>query len=195
MNSEILNEISIKTTPYTNFKFRLKNPDKSLEFTRTLETVFIENGMIAVSTQELIDRQTSQSNAFNLLFQGFMGLGLFVGISALGVISFRSVVERRQSIGLMRALGFNKKMIQIHFLLESGVIALIGSVIGILLGTIIGWNIFQDFREETATATFSIPWSTVVIITFIAIVFSLLNTIIPARQASAISPSEALRYE
>ena len=195
MNSEILNEISIETTPYTNFKFRLKNPDKSLELTRTLETVFIENGMIAVSTQELIDRQTAQSNAFNLLFQGFMGLGLFVGISALGVISFRSVVERRQSIGLMRALGFNKKMIQIHFLLESGVIALLGSVIGILLGTIIGWNIFQDFREETATATFSIPWSTVVIITFIAIVFSLLNTIIPARQASAISPSEALRYE
>lgn len=195
MNSKILDEISDQTTPYTNFKFRMRDPQKAIEFTRTLETAFIENGMIAVSTEELIEQQTSQSNAFNLLFQGFMGLGLFVGISALGVISFRSVVERRQSIGLMRALGFNKKMIQIHFLLESGVIALIGSVIGILLGTIIGWNIFQDFREETATATFSIPWSTVIVITFIAIVFSLLNTIIPARQASAISPSEALRYE
>ena len=57
MNAEILDEISNETTPYTNFKFRLKNPDQSLDFTRMLETVFIENGMIAVSTEELIDRQ------------------------------------------------------------------------------------------------------------------------------------------
>ena len=38
-------------------------------------------------------------------------------------------------------------MIQIHFLLESGVIALIGSVIGIL-GTIIGWNIFKTLEMK-----------------------------------------------
>jgi hypothetical protein len=45
------------------------------------------------------------SITFNRLIQGFMGLGLLVGVAALGVISARSVVERRQQIGVMRALG------------------------------------------------------------------------------------------
>jgi len=37
-----------------------------------------------------------------------MALGLIVGIAALGVIAFRSVVERRQEIGMMRAIGFQQ---------------------------------------------------------------------------------------
>jgi ABC-type lipoprotein release transport system permease subunit len=41
---------------------------------------------------------------------------------------------------------------------------------------------------------FSIPWLNVTIIVVIAVAFSLVSTIIPARQASMIKPSEALRY-
>ena len=43
------------------------------------------------------------------LIQGFMGLGLIVGVAALGVISARAVVERRQQIGVMRAIGFRTR--------------------------------------------------------------------------------------
>ena len=42
------------------------------------------------------------------LIQGFLGLGLLVGVAALGVISARAVVERRQQIGVMRAIGFRR---------------------------------------------------------------------------------------
>ena len=41
-----------------------------------------------------------------------MGLGLVVGVAALGVISARSVVERRQQIGVLRAIGFRRRMVQ-----------------------------------------------------------------------------------
>ena len=54
------------------------------------------------------------------LLQGFMGLGLVVGIAA------RSVVERRQQIGVLRALGFQKEMVHLTFLLESSFVALLG---------------------------------------------------------------------
>ena len=53
---------------------------------------------------------------FNRLIQGFMGLGLIVGVAALGVISARAVVERRQQIGVLRAIGFRRRMIQVSFL-------------------------------------------------------------------------------
>ena len=53
-----------------------------------------------------------------------MGLGLVVGVAALGVISARAVVERRQQIGVLRAIGFRRRMVQAAFLLESSFIAL-----------------------------------------------------------------------
>src|SRR5207248_11259652 len=56
---------------------------------------------------ELAEQQKLQVG-FNRIFQGFMALGLFVGVAALGVIAFRSVVERRQQIGMLRAIGYQK---------------------------------------------------------------------------------------
>ena len=139
-----------------------------------------------------IDQEQSQSNAFNQLFQGFMGLGLLVGVASLGVISFRAVVERRQSIGMMRAIGFKERMIQIQFLMESAIVSIIGSLLGIALGSLIAWNIYDTIGSEGVT--FSIPWINVVIVISIAFFFSLLTTFLPSKQASKISPAEALRY-
>ena len=151
--------------------------------------------MTAISIEEEIEEEQRQSNAFNQLFQGFMGLGLLVGVAALGVIAFRAVVERRQSIGMMRAIGYKAKMVQLQFLMESAIVAVIGSLLGAGLGTLIAWNIFKEISKETPGMTFSVPFINVLVILLIALVFSLINTLIPAIQASKISPSESLRYE
>ena len=195
MHYSVLEELSEKTVPFTDYKFRITDPSRADELTRLLETVFIDNGMTAKSTSESIDQEQVQTNAFNQLFQGFMGLGLLVGVAALGVIAFRAVVERRQSIGMMRAIGYRARMVQLQFLMESGVVAVLGSLIGIGLGTLIAWNIFKNISQESAGVTFSIPIVNVAAIVLVAVVFSLLNTMLPARQASGIKPSEALRYE
>jgi putative ABC transport system permease protein len=194
MNPDILDEISSKPVPFVDYKFKLADASRAEEITRVLETVFMEHGMTATATVSDIEENQSQNNAFNQLFQGFMGLGLLVGVAALGVVSFRAVVERRQSIGMMRALGYKGRMIQIQFLMESGVVAILGSAIGIGLGALIGWNIFLSISAEADGLTYSIPWLNVMIIVLVAVVFSLITTFIPARQASKIKPSEALRY-
>ena len=194
MNPGILDAISTKPVPFVDYKFRLADASRAEEITRVLETVFIEHGMSATSIVDEIAENQSQNSAFNQLFQGFMGLGLLVGVASLGVVSFRAVVERRQSIGMMRALGYKGRMIQIQFLMESGIVAIFGSAIGIGLGALIGWNIFLSISSEAEGLTYSIPWLNVAIIVTIAVVFSLITTFIPARQASMIKPSEALRY-
>jgi len=195
MNSAVLDDISDKPVPFTSYKFQVADSARVAEITRVLETVFIEHGMTASATEEDIRESQSQNNAFNQLFQGFMGLGLLVGVAALGVVSFRAVVERRQSIGMMRALGYKGRMIQIQFLMESGVVAVLGSAIGIGLGALIGWNIFNSISADVEGVTFVIPWLNVTIIVLVAVVFSLLNTVVPAKQAAGISPTDALRYE
>ncbi len=195
MNPAVLNEISKRPIEFSNHKFQIAGDQDSEEMARLLETVFIDHGMTARATEEDIRENQAQNNAFNQLFQGFIGLGLLVGVAALGVVSFRAVVERRQSIGMMRALGYKGRMIQIQFLMESGVVAILGSAIGIGLGALIGWNIFNAINADVEGVKFVIPWMNVTIIVLVAVVFSLLNTVLPARQASAITPTEALRYE
>ncbi len=195
MHYSVLEELSEETVPFTDYKFRITDPSRADELTRLLETAFIDHGMTAKSTLESIDQEQRQTNAFNQLFQGFMGLGLLVGVAALGVIAFRAVVERRQSIGMMRAIGYKARMVQLQFLMESGVVAVLGSLLGIGLGTLVAWNIYKNISQQSEGVTFSIPIVNVAAIVLVAVVFSLLSTMLPARQASGIKPSEALRYE
>ena len=67
---------------------------------RELESAFLANGLEAQSIREVVDDAVAANRTFNRLIQGFMGLGLVVGVAALGVISARAVVERRQQIGV-----------------------------------------------------------------------------------------------
>ena len=194
-NTKIVQDISpIDITPNV-YRFKLTDPSQDEEIARKLETVFLENSMQATAIVTQLAEQREQDDAFNLLFQGFQGLGLIVGVAALGVISFRAVVERRRVIGMMKAMGYSRKMIQYQFLLESAVIAILGSIVGIGLGTLVSWNIVQEIRKTVEDLTFEMPWINLIGITTITVLFALIATWVPARQASKIYPAEALTYE
>ncbi len=113
-----------------------------------LETAFLANGLEAESIQQVVDDALAASLTFNRLIQGFLGLGLLVGVAALGVISARAVVERRQQIGVMRAIGFRTRMVQAAFLLESSFVALTSIVVGTALGLLLAWNIIRDQQAQ-----------------------------------------------
>jgi len=89
-----------------------------------------------------------------------LGLGLIVGIAALGVISARAVVERRQQIGILRALGFRKRMIELSFLIESSFIALSAILVVTGLGVIIANNVVNDVANQASwqDLSLSVPW-------------------------------------
>src|SRR5262249_3808934 len=56
---------------------------------------------------------------FTLFLEGYLVLGLIFGTLAIGVIASRAVVERRQQIGMLRALGFSRGQVRSSFLLEA----------------------------------------------------------------------------
>ena len=124
----------------TTYFFTLRHGVDPRSEAKALESAFLANGMQADSLQKLLDDVVAGSLTFDRLIMGFMGLGLIVGVAALGVISARSVVERRQQIGVLRAIGFRKRMVQACFLLESSFIALTSIFIGTALGVVVGHN-------------------------------------------------------
>jgi putative ABC transport system permease protein len=126
-----------------------------------------------------------------------MGLGLVVGSASIGIVSTRSVVERRQQIGVLRAIGYKSWMIQWSFLLEASFVALLGILVGIALGLILAYNFFNGEMSAGPGAVFSfnIPWTTLGVVTLFAYAVSMLTTYLPSWQAGRIYPAEALRYE
>jgi putative ABC transport system permease protein len=128
------------------------------------------------------------------LVTGFLALGLVVGIAGLGVISTRAVVERWQQIGMLRALGYRRSLVQASFLMESSLIA----IIGLILGTIVGmWMSYRFFviDKTFGTVTFHVPVIEIGLILVGAYLATLVTTYLPARSASRVAPAEALRYE
>ena len=198
-SDDVLTEISDVPVPFTNWNIRRSGRgEKNVtaeDVAARMETAFMDRSMVAVSTERELQLSMSQDDAFNQLFQGFMGIGLIVGVAAIGVLSFRAVEERRQSIGMLRALGFRSRMVLIQFLLEASFVTLIGTVLGLVLGTMTSWNIFNELARQTDGIRFDIPWINVAIIVGVAWVFSLAMTTLPALQAGRIYPAEALRYE
>jgi len=192
---DVFTDISGESLPFTTFRIRLIKGADPGRVAAAMETVFLDNSMEATDTLDEIRIGIAQNNAFSRLFQGFMGLGLVVGVASLGVLSFRAVVERRHAIGMMRAIGYKSRMIQIQFLLESVFVTVLGSALGIGLGALISWHIINNIRDTVDGISFDIPWVTVWTIVAIALAASLAATFIPARQAARIYPSEALRYE
>jgi putative ABC transport system permease protein len=128
------------------------------------------------------------------LVTGFLALGLIVGIAGLGVISTRAVVERWQQIGMLRALGYRRSLVQGSFLMESSLIAIIGLIIGTIVGV---WQSYRFFVVDKTfgTVVFHVPVVEITVILVGAYLATLLTTFLPARTASRVAPAEALRYE
>ena len=190
-----LDEVSPFPIPVTNYRIKVAEGVDASLLSGSLETAFQRNGMESAVLAELVEDSVSANQSFNYLLTGFMGLGLMVGVAALGVVSLRAVVERRQQIGVLRALGYRRNMVQLTFLIESSFVVLLGVAIGVGLGTAISYLIVREIRQDIETIRFAFPWLQIVAIVAAAYLFSLITTFLPARQASNIYPAEALRYE
>ena len=166
------------------------------ELARQLESALASSGLDATVTSEAFASAQRVTRGILQLFQGFMALGLLVGIAALGVISSRTVVERRQQVGLVRAIGLQANLVALSFLLEASFIALSGIGLGVAAGLLLGQRMVGVFFPIlTGGASYSLPWLQIGGIVLLAYLASLLTTVLPAYQASRIYPAEALRYE
>ncbi len=178
----------------TSYHVALADPARAVEVAREIEAALLANGVQAVS----IDDERAEEDWFTGFFYimgGFMALGLIVGIAAVGVVAFRSVVERRQQIGVLRAVGYRRGLVALSFLIEAAFVVVLGVVSGTILGVVLARNLFTSEELAGGHVDFVIPWDMISGILALTVGMALLMTWLPARQASQLAPAEALRYE
>lgn len=180
-----------------SYYVKLQSGVNAKTYAQTIESSLVTYGVQADSIKEELKKSSATVQGFLNLIEGFMGLGLLVGIAALGVVSFRSVVERRQQIGMLRAIGYQRNMVSASFLIESSMITILGVASGTILGLTLAYQLITspDFTGTSSDTPFIVPWLLIVIFIAVAVGASLLMAYIPSRQAARVPIADALRYE
>lgn len=161
-----------------------------------LNAELIDNGMDAETFEASVDEEVAETVGVFRLFQGFLSLGLMIGVAGLAVVLIRAVRERRRAIGVMKAVGVSSSVVRRSFLVESGFVAVQGVVIGVVLGLVSAYQVIVNsstFGESDLS--FVWPWAGLVIALVVPTVAALLAAAGPAKRASAINPAVALRTE
>jgi putative ABC transport system permease protein len=128
------------------------------------------------------------------LAQGFVALGLVIGVGGLAVVMVRAVRERRHQIGMLRAMGLPSVTVRRAFVLESGFIAARGLLIGGGLAVLSSWLLATRSNAlGESSIPFSAPWGTIAAMLTAALAGALVATAIPSARAAAIRPAVALR--
>ncbi|MDA1167595.1 MAG: FtsX-like permease family protein, partial [archaeon] len=105
------------------------------------------------------DIQTLQYLVQSLLglFESYLGIGLFVGIAGIGVVTFRNVSERRSSVGMLRALGVRTSEVGQLFLVEVTWIAVLGLFNGFFIAYLFHSSLHQAIWAEQGVV-FAFPY-------------------------------------
>jgi putative ABC transport system permease protein len=159
-----------------------------------LQGQFLPQSLDATRVRQAVEQQFAANRGFFQLMEGFLALGLLVGIAGLGVVMVRAVRERRRTIGVLRALGVSARTIPRAFLGESAFVALEGTLLGAGLAIVTSYLLFtNDVRFEGTGVGFPVPWQSIGLVVGAALVASVLVTTWPAGRAAGIRPAIALR--
>ncbi|MDA8391805.1 MAG: FtsX-like permease family protein [Actinomycetota bacterium] len=152
----------------------------------------IAHGADARTFASVVRQNLAQQEQFFRLMEGYLALGLLVGIAGLGVVMVRAVRERRREIGVLRSIGFPSNAVRRAFLVESSFVATEGIVIGAVLALVTAWRLATSHVFGSGLP-FTVPWVEVAALVLATLFASLVATTVPAQQASGIRPALALR--
>ncbi|MFJ1548384.1 ABC transporter permease [Streptomyces sp. NPDC088246] len=152
-------------------------------------------GMSIMDRQDIRDMFGGSVNlAMNIMY-GLLAMALIIAV--LGVVNTlaMSVFERQQEIGMLRAIGLDRRRVKRMIRLEAVVISLFGAVVGIALGMFLGWAIGQTLSSDIPEYALVIPWDRIAVFLVLAGVVGVLAALWPARSAAKLNMLTAIKTE
>ena len=159
------------------------------DLTEYMEEKSGTEGSVRISSmQTMIDQMSKITGTLSLMLSGIAAISLLVGGIGIMNIMIVTVTERRQDIGIRKALGASPFAICRQFLVESASITLLGGILGIILGVALSLAV-EYVKAQPYTVNISACLVAFVFSVFVGIFFGLS----PAVKASKLDPVEALQ--
>ncbi|MFF8385167.1 ABC transporter permease [Streptomyces kanasensis] len=145
--------------------------------------------------QDIRDEFGGVINMMLNIMYGLLAMALIIAV--LGVVNTlaMSVFERQQEIGMLRAIGLDRRRVKRMVRLEAVVISLFGAVVGIGLGSFLGWAIGETIKGSLPDYALVLPWDRIAIFLLLAGVVGVLAAMWPARSAARLNMLNAIKSE
>lgn len=144
-----------------------------------------------ISSQEILDFAREISSTIELLFIGVASISLVVGGIGISNIMLVTVSERTREIGVMKAVGARNLDVLMIFLLEAGLIGLIGGIIGLSLSFVLSLTVIPMIIGFSGIIP--LPWIGIAL--GLSFGIGVISGLYPAWRAAQMDPVEALSYE
>ncbi|MEV0777664.1 ABC transporter permease [Streptomyces sp. NPDC050433] len=155
-----------------------------------------DNPAISVADQQDIRNMFGGmiNTALNIMY-GLLGMALIIAV--LGVVNTlaMSVFERQQEIGMLRAIGLDRRRVKRMIRLEAVVISVFGALVGVGLGTFLAWAIGETIRSSIPQYALVLPWERIGIFLLLAGLVGVLAALWPARSAAKLNMLTAIKTE
>jgi putative ABC transport system permease protein len=155
------------------------------------------------SAQSMQESISSIMGTLSLFLAGIAAISLLVGAIGIANTMFMSVMERTKQIGILKALGTTNFEIMQLFMMESAIVGLIGGLLGVFVGFIVsgmigelGVSVIGNIgRGGGSMSLTAITPELVIFAIGFSTLLGIVSGVLPARRASKLQPTVALRYE
>ncbi|MFG2722309.1 ABC transporter permease [Streptomyces sp. NPDC048416] len=163
---------------------------------KALVSALGDNPAISIMDQQDIRNEFGgMINTLLNIMYGLLAMALIIAV--LGVVNTlaMSVFERQQEIGMLRAIGLDRRRVKTMIRLEAVVISLFGAVIGIGLGSFLAWAIGQTIKGSIPGYALVMPWDRIGVFLLLAGLVGVLAAMWPARSAAKLNMLTAIKTE
>ena len=143
---------------------------------------------------EVVADAEAQINQLLGLVNGLLFLAIIIAVLGITNTLALSIIERTREIGLLRAVGMERRTVRRMIRWESVIISLFGALVGIVLGVILGWAVVRSLADDGLTY-FDIPWIQLITLVVLSGLVGVVAAIYPAWKASRLNILEAIAYE
>jgi putative ABC transport system permease protein len=130
-----------------------------------------------------------------LVLVGLLGVAVLIALVGVANTLSLSVIERRRESATLRAVGMSRRQLRASLAIEGMLIAGIGALVGVLLGTLYAWLGSKLLLGAFTTVVFTVRWADIAAIFAVALAAGLIASIVPGRSAARTSPVAALAVE
>ena len=162
------------------------------ELRANLEAAVHDDIVVQVRTPEEIGGEAQQM-INQMLYILYALLSLAVVIAILGIINTLtlSVIERRQEIGMLRAVGTQRGQVRTMIILESVQIAIFGALLGVAAGLLLGWA-FLTVLADQGLENIAYPWTMIAGMLAGSVLVGIIAALWPAQRAAKTPPLDAI---
>ena len=147
--------------------------------------------------QQILDTLNNILTIVEIVLIGIAAISLLVGGIGIANTMYTAVLERTKEIGVMKSVGAQNRDILIIFLIESGLLGLVGGAIGVGMG--MGLSKLVEIAATQFLGTSLIkaffPWYLILGALAFSFLIGAISGLLPAKQAASLKPVDALRYE